>query len=101
MKRSLTPEAINDLNARLQDIGIDAKLTGDISADLGDLRDAIALIADSYRQIATGRPPGPLLDLIESEARDHMRGHVRSLFQTVAKIRRQWKGATRHADRDD
>jgi hypothetical protein len=88
----LDRDAIEDLAVRLESIGVDTRLVGDISADLGDLRDALTSIAESYDLIASGRPHGPLLDNIESEARDHMHGHIRSIVKTVEKIRGEWRG---------
>jgi hypothetical protein len=101
MMDQLETESINDLVERLRRIGVAAKLGGDIAADLGDLRDALVLIAHAYDLISSGKPPGPLLDEIESEARDHMPNHVRSLLSTTEAIRREWKGARRYVERDE
>jgi hypothetical protein len=61
---------------------------GFVLADIGDLREAIDRIEAAYSQIGKGAEPEPLLDEIESEARDHMPGHIKSLRRTVGKVRK-------------
>jgi len=84
-------QALDSLGNALVTRGVDAATVGDVLADLSDLSYALMVVAAHYKRLADGEDAEELLDEIESQARDHMLGHVRSLRSTVSKIRRQLK----------
>jgi hypothetical protein len=73
---------------RLASIGLDSETIGDIAADLGDLREALEIIDRALLQFASGDDVQEAVEAIESEVRDHIPGHVRSLRRLPGRLRR-------------
>lgn len=84
----VTDTSIQTLYDRLIAIGVPVELAGDVSADLHDIAHSMEEIQALYRQIAEGRDVKDALFTIESESRDHLPGHVKSLRKTARNIRR-------------
>lgn len=76
------------LYEQLRSIGISEKVAGDVSADLGDLAEGIAKLQMLFSRIAAGQNVEDALDSIETETRDHLRGHLKSILGTVKALRR-------------
>lgn len=80
--------ALSAVVGRLIEMGIDGDTLGDLAADIGDLREALDTIVLNLRRIADDDGPSAAIDAIESEARDHMPNHVRSLREAPKRLRR-------------
>lgn len=83
---------------RLIALGVPVELASAVHADLGDIEAGLAEIQELYIQIADGRDVAAAFDSIESEARDHLAWHVRSIRKTASKLRRLRRKAKRDGD---
>jgi hypothetical protein len=93
-----TDKSRDALYDRLIALGVPIELASAIQADLGDIERGVAEIQDLYIQIADGRDVGAAFDSIESEARDHLAWHVKSIRKTATKLRRLRRKSKRGGD---
>lgn len=81
-------EDTDRLMRQLTVCGVDEETIGHLSADIGDLTDALNTIVAALRQIAAGNQIADAIDAIESEAVDHMPGHIKSLGKAAPNLRK-------------
>lgn len=74
--------------SQLAVLGVDEETVGHLSADVGDLADALDTIVAALRQIVSGNQIADAIDAIESEALDHMPGHIKSLREAAPNLRK-------------
>lgn len=79
-------------------LGVPVEIAGDVSADLGDLTRGLEKIQRLFTKVADGLDVKEALDEIESECRDHLRGHLRSIRKTTKKLRRLRRQSKRSGD---
>jgi hypothetical protein len=97
-QRSPSERSRDALYDRLIQLGIPEKLGSAVHADIGDIAAGLAKIQELYVQIADGRDVSAALDSIESEARDHLSWHVKSIGKTARKLRRLRRKSKRRGD---
>ncbi|MDQ3691267.1 MAG: hypothetical protein M3406_14795 [Chloroflexota bacterium] len=79
---------LHDLADGLRRAGVDEDTIGHLVADVGDLLSALDDIERALEEVIAGHNVGLAIEAIESEARDHMPNHVRSLQRAPARLRR-------------
>jgi hypothetical protein len=79
---------LRPLLERLAAIGVDDDTLGDVAADLGDLAGALQTIEDALNRIASGEDVAGAIEVIDSEVRDHIPGHARSLRRLPMRLRK-------------
>jgi len=84
----VTDDSTNLLHERLVAVGVPVRIAGDISADLGDMTRGLEKIQSLFARIAAGIEVKEALEDVESECRDHLLGHLKSIRKTTKRLRR-------------
>ncbi|MCL4369116.1 MAG: hypothetical protein M1337_08140 [Actinobacteria bacterium] len=87
-RRRVTDVSRGELYDQLVVAGVPAEIAGDVSADLGDMTKGLVKIQGLFTRVAEGDEVEDALDMIESECRDHLLGHLKSIRSTTKKLRR-------------
>ncbi len=87
-QQRVTDESTRLLYDQLVAAGVPAEIAGDVGADLGDMTEGLVKIQGLFARVAEGDDVEDALDMIESECRDHLLGHLKSIRSTTKKLRR-------------